>query len=72
MIIGNAKIDIKCPRCKFFNSILIKQIWLKDSVICRGCKCTLRLDDYMGELKKAENTIGKLMNEINKIFGRKM
>jgi len=64
------EIDFKCPKCGFYNEALIKQIRLRDVIICRGCKINIRLDDQMNEVKKAVRDINKSMHELEKTFNK--
>lgn len=58
------EIEFQCPSCDFYNKIQLKQIRLRDVVICRGCKSNIRLDDQMNETKKAIRSIRRAMNEL--------
>jgi len=62
--LDKAEIELECPRCGFYNSIFFRQARLRDVIICRGCKCNVRLDDQMNECRKARKqvfrSIGKL------------
>ncbi len=49
--------EVPCPRCRFFNTFTLKQVRLRDAVICRGCHLTINLDDYMNETRKAVRSI---------------
>jgi transcription initiation factor IIE alpha subunit len=57
-------IEIECPRCKFYNRTFLRQIKLRDVIICRGCKSNIRLDDYMNEYRKAEKSIRRTFEEL--------
>lgn len=54
-------LDLSCPRCGFYNPVTLKQIRLRDAVICRGCKGTINFEDYMNEIRKAVRSIKKSM-----------
>ncbi len=62
------EIDFKCPKCDFYNKAYIKQVRLRDVVICRGCKTNIRLDDQMNQAKKAVRDINRSMRELEKTF----
>lgn len=64
MNIDKIKLDIICPKCNFYNRIFLKQILIKDVIICRGCKINLQLIDYMNEY-------GKTRKYFRNIFGNK-
>lgn len=62
--IDSHEVDIECPRCRFSNPIWIKQARLRDTIICRGCKSNIRLDDGMNTVRKARNQFLRQMKEI--------
>ena len=62
--IGKYKMSIKCSKCDFNNSILLKQVKLKDVIICRGCKKNIQLSDYMNSYIITERAI---INELQKL-----
>ena len=68
MSIGEAELDIECPKCRFMNSITVHQIVQRDAVICRGCHITLRLDDHMNEARKLERRFSQFLNDMAKMF----
>lgn len=57
-------IDIRCPECSFYNPIWLKQARLRDTIICRGCKANIRLDDQMNETRKAIKSIRRALIEL--------
>lgn len=61
--IDSHEVDIECPRCHFSNPIWIKQARLRDTIICRGCKSNIRLDDGMNTVRKARNQFLRQMKE---------
>ena len=67
--IDNETIEFPCPRCGFYNTIFFKQARLRDIVICRGCKSNIKLDDQMNECRKAERSIRKSIQELEKTLG---
>ena len=64
--LNNQTIEFPCPRCGFHNTISFKQVRLRDVIICRGCKSNVQLDDWMNECRKAERTVRKAMQELEK------
>ena len=60
------EIEFPCPQCDFYNKIWLKQACLRDTIICRGCKSNIRLDDQMNETRKAIRSIRRTMNELEK------
>lgn len=57
------EIEFPCPSCGFHNPATIKQARLRDAVICRGCKATIRLDDQMNECRKAVRQVRRSLRE---------
>jgi hypothetical protein len=51
------EVELHCPRCNFSNRIWLKQAWVRDVLICRGCKGNIQLDDGMNSVRKAYRTI---------------
>ena len=66
--IGRKEIEIWCPKCHFYNPILIRQARLRDVVICRGCKRNIRLNDHMNEVRKAERELNKAFKSLEDTF----
>jgi hypothetical protein len=64
MDIDSSEIEIKCPKCQFYNMIWIKQARLRDVIICRGCKSNIYLDDGMNTVCKARR---RLLEQFKKI-----
>jgi len=61
----------KCPKCFFSNKISLKQVRINASVICRGCKCNIRLEDHfnstMKSLRSFRRSMQSLENELAKL-----
>lgn len=66
--IDNETIEFPCPCCGFYNEIFFKQARLRDVFICRGCKSNIQLDDQMNECRKAEQSIRKSIQDLEKTF----
>jgi len=64
--LDNQSFDFSCPSCGFYNPVTLKQIRLRDTIICRGCKAILNLDDYMNEIRKDVKSIKKMIQELEK------
>lgn len=64
MDIDSHEVDIECPQCGFYNPIWIKQARLRDTIICRGCKNNIRLDDSMNTVRKVRNMLMKAFREL--------
>lgn len=57
-------VEIACPRCGFYNPVTLKQVRLRDAVICRGCKVTINFDDHMNETSKAVRSINRALRDL--------
>jgi len=64
--IDGVEVEVECPQCRFVNPVWIKQIRLRDVVICRGCKCNLRLEDQMNTFRKARESVHRQMRELQR------
>ncbi len=61
-------VEVDCPQCGFYNPITLKQVRLRDAVICRGCKSTIRLEDHMNETRKAIRSVNRALQELEEQF----
>ncbi len=68
--IDGVEVHVDCPRCRFANPVWLKQIRLRDVVICRGCKCNLQLEDQMNTFRKARETLNRQMQELKRTIER--
>ncbi len=59
--IDNFELEVDCPNCGFANPIWLRQARLRDAVICRGCKGNIQLDDGMNIVRKAAQSMGRLL-----------
>lgn len=66
MDLDRVTIEIECPQCGFFGHIDFKQARLRDVVICRGCKASIRLDDNMNECRKARSALSAAIAELER------
>jgi hypothetical protein len=57
-------IEFECPECNFKNKATLRQITIQDTIICRGCKSNINLNDHFGSAKKAINKINMLINNL--------
>lgn len=64
--LDNKEIEINCPNCDFFNPIKLKDVRLRNVIICRGCKSNLQLDDYMNSYRIQQQKIKAILDEITK------
>lgn len=62
--IDSYTIDIQCPRCRFHNSVTIKQVRLEDVVICRGCKANIQYRDHMRSTHKAVQDLRRQLRQL--------
>ncbi len=51
------KLDSTCPRCGFLNDFTIKEVRLRDVVICRGCHSNVKLDDQLNTVRWARTSL---------------
>ena len=63
-------IEVTCPQCEFITSVTIKQIRLRDVVICRGCKRNLQLEDHLNSVRVAERSISRALQNLSDTFSR--
>lgn len=61
--IERVKIDIRCPSCQFLNPVTLKQVRLRDVIICRGCKANVRLEDHLYTMRKSIRSFQRTMRE---------
>lgn len=55
-----------CPLCEFQNTFTVKQVRLRDIIICRGCKANIQLADHMNECKKMNYQTERAIDEFQK------
>ncbi len=51
------QIPINCPNCHFENTVTLKQVRVRNVVICRGCKYNLQLHDQLNTTRKAISSV---------------
>ncbi len=56
-LFDRADLEAPCPKCGFFNSFYFRQARLQDVIICRGCKCNIRLVDHMNQCRNASRRV---------------
>ncbi|GBE56541.1 hypothetical protein BMS3Bbin16_00750 [archaeon BMS3Bbin16] len=64
--LDNAEIQIPCPKCKFSNSVRLKQIKLEETIICSGCKNKIKLVDSEGSTNRGLTKINKSVKDLKK------
>ena len=62
--IDTLSLDIQCPLCRFSNTVALKQIRLRNVVICRGCKANIKLEDHLNTVSKTIRSFRRTMGEI--------
>ena len=71
--LGKYELDVKCPNCHFYNPIYLRQAQLREVIICRGCKGSIRLDDHMNQTKKMLRDLRRAVDDFERTlrsFGR--
>ena len=63
-------IEEECPHCRFYNSFTLKQVRLRDAVICRGCKAKVQLDDHLNTCRKAVRQVQREMDKLEAALGK--
>ncbi|HAB16733.1 MAG TPA: hypothetical protein DCE44_09820 [Verrucomicrobiales bacterium] len=58
------RIYIECPRCDFWARPFLRQIRHHEIIVCGGCKANIRLDDYLGTLRKAHSRANRALEEL--------
>ncbi len=64
--IDKQKINISCPKCDFENSVTFKQIEDQESIICNGCRCSIKLVDKDGSVRRGIKNVNQEMNKLTK------
>jgi hypothetical protein len=59
-------VEIKCPKCGFYNNAFIKQFRVEDVIICRGCKSNIQLIDHEKSVEKSKREIQRALNALVK------
>jgi len=71
MDLSKQKIGIHCPSCDFLNYVTLRQVQIRDVIICRGCKANIQLEDHLNTVRKALRSIRRelanLMKQLNDI-----
>jgi len=57
-------LDTICPRCGFWNDFTVRQVRLRDAIICRGCHSNIQLDDELNTVRKARTALNRAMREL--------
>ena len=59
-------VEFPCPRCEFPNSISMREIRFGLTILCRGCKVTIRLDPADGGIRKVDRMLQELEQSLTK------
>jgi hypothetical protein len=62
--------EFPCPKCSFYNSATVRQVRLRDILICRGCKTNLQLDDYMNSFRKSRERIQTAARDLQRALNK--
>jgi transcription initiation factor IIE alpha subunit len=62
------RIYIQCPRCNFYARPFLRQVRHHEILICGGCKANLHLVDHMGQYRKAESRVRRLLKNLAEQF----
>jgi hypothetical protein len=62
------KVDLICPSCKFINPVTLKQVKIRDVIICRGCKSNIQLQDHLNSVRKSLKSFRREMDSLMKAF----
>lgn len=60
--------EVPCPCCGFYNGFFLKQVRLRETIICRGCKSNVQLDDHMNQYRKAVRSIEMAIRRLQEAF----
>lgn len=69
-LLDHADLEAPCPRCGFYNRFSFRQARLQDVIICRGCKCNIRLEDHMSQCRQAARKVEESVRELSRLFSR--
>lgn len=70
MNIDGEQIEISCPKCRFLNYPTIKQIRLRDALICRGCKSKINFDDHMNSVRKVQRQLLRAFADLERSLSK--
>lgn len=62
--VGKLSFEIECPCCSFSTEVSLQEVTNRDSVICRGCKKYIRLEDATGTGKRAAREVQSSLDEL--------
>jgi hypothetical protein len=59
-----AQLEIPCPRCQFPNIVSMREIRFGLTVLCRGCKVSIRLEPADGGVRKAKRLLDEFQHSL--------
>lgn len=59
-------VEIPCPECGISNRIMLGEIFIESSVLCKGCYMTLHLVQKDASGTRTKSSISRLDGEINR------
>jgi hypothetical protein len=62
------RVNLTCPSCKFINPVTLKQVKVRDVIICRGCKSNIQLLDHLNLVRKSLKSFRREMDALMKAF----
>lgn len=62
--LGKQSVTVECPACHFTGQVTIKQVQIRDVVICRGCKGNIQLEDHLGTTEKAMRDLRRAIRQL--------
>ena len=62
--IGKAWVTFPCPKCGIENDCYLEQVSLGETVLCRGCHCSVRLVDQDASTHTAGRSIDGALQEL--------
>ena len=64
-------ISVECHMCHFSTDVTFREVRLRSAIICRGCKATLQLEDYMCSMTNAQKSINRSLLKLKESLGKK-
>lgn len=58
------EVPIECPECEFVLPATLRQVRIRNIVICRGCKRNVQLEDHLNEVRVGLRGIQQSFKEL--------
>lgn len=58
------EIPVDCPKCGFTIPATLRQVRLRDVVICRGCKRNVQMEDHLNEVRRGLRDAQRSLDEL--------